>query len=92
MTFEGETFKSFESAKNVIIGEEDNYQWYNRLSGRPIQNPKKYKDVVLYSYNNRMGYKGMTRMEKTPRGVTVTQEAFDQEGYSTFDDLWYSVT
>ena len=92
MTFEGQTFESFNDAKNAIVGEESDYRWYNRLTGRQIRSPNKYKDVILYSYNHRMGYKGMSRIQKTSKGVLVILEVFDQSGYETFNNLWYAVT
>lgn len=88
MTFENETYKSFKDARQHIIGEGDSFQYYNPKTGRPIKKLLNYNSVILYSYNDRMGYKGMVLLKKTPQGVTVVRELFDQEGYSTFNDMF----
>ncbi len=90
MTFEGEVFPTLQSARVHILGAGDNYKYYNPKSGRPIKtsNAKDYNDVVLYSYNNRLGYKGMVMLKKVPTGRMITREVFDQHGDSLFNDLW----
>lgn len=90
MTFEGEIFSSLQSLRESVLGSEDNYKYYNPKSGRPImtKNAKTYKDVVLYSYNNRLGYKGLMLIKQVPGGRMVSREVFDQSGDSSFNDLW----
>lgn len=90
MTFEGEVFPNLYSARERILGGDDSYKYYNPKTGRPIKtsNAKNYDMVVLYSHNDRLGYKGLIMLKNVPTGRMVTREVFDQEGYSTFNDLW----
>lgn len=90
MTFESEVFPTLQAAREHILGSGDSYKYYNPKTGRPIKtaNAKDYDTVVLYSYNNSLGYKGMMILKKVPTGRMVTREVFDQEGYSKFNDLW----
>ena len=88
MTFEGEIFTSFKAARQHILGDGDRFEYYNPKTGRPIKKLKDYKEVVLYSHNDHLGYKGMMLLKRVPDGVLVAKELFDQEGYMTFNDLW----
>ena len=90
MTFEGEVFPTLQSAREQIIGQGDSYKYYNPKTGRPIKtsNAKDYDVVVLYSHNDRLGYKALVMLKKVPTGRMVAREIFDQEGSSSFNDLW----
>lgn len=88
MTFEGEVFKTYREAREHMLGSEDDFEYYNPKSGRPVKKVKDYDKLVLYSHNDRIGYKGMALLHRTPNGVIVEKEIFDQEGYTSFNDLW----
>lgn len=91
MTFEGEIFPSFGAAREHMLGSGDSYQYYNPKTGRPIKQISHYTKVVLYSYNDHFGYKGMVMLEKTTKGIVVTRELFDQSGESSFNDMWENI-
>jgi len=90
MTFEGKTFCSLQEAREAMLGTADSFKYYNPKTGRPIKtkNAKNYKEIVLYSYNDHFGYKGMVLIKQVSNGRQVTREVFDQSGESTFNDLW----
>lgn len=90
MTFEKDTFLSFKDARQHMLGSGDDYRYYNPETGRPIKKLMNYSEVVLYSENDHLGYKGMAWLKKVARGeVIVRKELFDQNGeFKTFNEMW----
>jgi hypothetical protein len=91
MTFENDTFETYKDARQHMLGSEDTYRYYNPKTGRPIKKLMNYTEVILYSENYRMGYKGMAWLKKVSKGqVIVRKELFDQNGddFRTFNEMW----
>lgn len=92
MTFENDTFESYKDARRAIIGTGDTYRYYNPRTGRPVKMLMNYPEIVLYSENDHLGYKGMVFLKKVRKGeVIALREIFDQNGENKFNDMWESL-
>lgn len=88
-----EKHATLKSLRQSILGTSDSWEYLGARSGRPIKLVRKAAQrdggVVVHSWNDRLGYRGLTLCTYHPRnGWEVADEVFDQNDGSTKAVLW----